>query len=58
MSGNAVSKNSGSAAIYSGERMCIGLMSSKEGDDDNEEWGGEGGMLLMSQSVRLRMAQL
>jgi hypothetical protein len=39
-------KNSGSVVICSGERICIGLAFSKEEDDDNEKWGGEGGMLL------------
>jgi hypothetical protein len=39
-----------------GERIYVGLASSKKGDNDNEEWGDERGMLLAIQSIRLRIA--
>jgi hypothetical protein len=54
---STVSKNSGSVAISLEERIYVGLASSKEGDDNNEEWRDEGGMLLVIWLVRLRMAQ-
>jgi hypothetical protein len=46
MSGNAILKNSRSAAICSGERICVRLVLSMEGDGNNEKWEDEGGMPL------------
>jgi hypothetical protein len=57
MSGSAILKNSGSVVISLGKRICIGLVSSKEGDSNNGEWQDEGGIPLAIWLVRLRMAQ-